>query len=156
GPPLLDQRDVDGELRPTLDEAPGAVEGIHQKEGAAWCGRLPACTLLLGDDRNSRCNPRELLEDQLLRFAVGGRDRALVGFALNPHPTLKVSHLHAAGAEGDAEQAFGEALHFACVHVRSPLLCLPIYAPPCTRPMYAPPCTRPMYASHVRIPLTHP
>src|SRR5262245_43381576 len=51
-PPPLDQTNVDGELRPALDEAVGAIERIHQEESASDVRDAAGRHLLLGDDRD--------------------------------------------------------------------------------------------------------
>src|SRR5919108_3726053 len=59
---VLNQRHVDGELRPLLDELLGAIEGIHQPEAIPAASDLERRGIsLLGYDGGVRVEPAQAL-----------------------------------------------------------------------------------------------
>ncbi len=73
-PARLDQRDVDGELIPPVDEFAGAIQRIHQEEAAARCGRPAACCCFLGDHRQIRCSSRKPVDNDGFGGKIGFRN----------------------------------------------------------------------------------
>ena len=73
-----DERDVDGEIPAPMDELLGAVEGIDQEELLAHPRNGAGGGRLFRDHGHGGGEPRQPLENDLLRGMVGRGDRRLV------------------------------------------------------------------------------